>query len=66
MIRIEGRIITKEQFKRAMENGGYIDDQDMTSIFNEAERLGYGIYSPIVREENGKYYVDYYRGETCD
>lgn len=66
MIRIEGRAITKEQFKRAMKNGGCIDKQDMISIFDEAERLGYGIYSPIVREESGKYYVDYYRGKTCD
>ena len=39
--------ITKEQYERSQLNHGYIDDDDMTDIFSEAEIRGYGIYSPV-------------------
>lgn len=71
LIRAE-KPITREQYCRAMVNHGYIDKVDMGIIFDDAERFGYGIYSPVARkrvnEETGKveYYVAYDTGSCCD
>ena len=64
--------ITKEQYCRAMVNHGYIDKVDMGTIFSDAERFGYGVYSAVARkrvnEETGEveYYVEYDTGASCD
>lgn len=64
--------ITKEQYDRAQEHVGYIAGEDMGDIFTDAERFGYGIYSPVARkrvnEETDKveYYVAYDTGSCCD
>ena len=65
MIRCQ-REITKEQYDRAIQNGGLIDDIDRRDIFTESERYGYGIYSPMAFTQDGKYMVAYFRGNTCD
>ena len=58
--------ITKEQYDRARQNGGYIIREDEDKIFTTAELLGYGVYSPIVHESGDGYYVHYYIGSSCD
>ena len=60
------RRITKEQYKRAVQNGRYLTDDDMQQVFSRSERCGYGIYSPIVFERDGDFYVRYRIGDCCD
>ena len=54
------REITKEQAEKV------IHEKDWSDIFDVSEVYGYGVYGERVREENGKYYVEFYRGESCD
>ena len=58
--------ITRAQYERALENNRYVAKQDMESIFTPAELLGYGVYSPIVYEDGGSYFVGYVLGSSCD
>lgn len=63
---VHEREITKEQYDRAMQNHRYLVRDDMNFVFNEAERYGYGVYGGSVIEKEGKYYVQYSLGSTCD
>ena len=54
------REITKEQAEKV------IHENDWSNIFSQSEVCGYGVYGERVREEYGKYYVEFYRGESCD
>ena len=60
--------ITEEQYKRGIENRGSLCSDDFKVVFTEAERWGYGVYSPMVHkdEETGEFYVSYWLGSTCD
>lgn len=58
--------ITHEQYRRGVENHGYVDERDREDIFTDAERLGYGVYSDHVHERDGKFYVSYLLGDSCD
>lgn len=60
------REITKEIYERAKENRNYIASEDMEKIFNISELCGYGVYGDQVYEENGKYFVKFRLGSTCD
>ena len=60
------REITKKQYDNALMNHRYITDHDMYDIFSDAERLGYGVYCPMVCELDGKYYVLFELGDSCD
>ena len=60
------RKITKEQYKRAIENRGYISKEDMPLVFSQSELLGYGIYNARVFERDGDFYVRYHIGSSCD
>ena len=60
------REITKEIYERALQNGGYITDDDKNIVFMPFEIWGYGVYLPKVYKENDKYYVDYKLGSSCD
>lgn len=60
------REITKEQYNRAKQNFGYIAKEDVCDVFTDSERLGYGVYSDSVYEENGKFFVAFLLGSTCD
>lgn len=55
------REISKEQFE-AVKAG----QMSVYSFFYDWERFGYGIYSPHVIELDGKYFVSYYMGDSCD
>lgn len=54
------REITKEQAEKV------IYENDWSNIFSQSEVCGYGVYGERVREEDGKYFVEFYRGESCD
>lgn len=58
--------ITKEIYDRAKEKGGYIASEDMSKVFSIDQLCGYGVYSAMVFERDGKYYVSYYLGSSCD
>ena len=58
--------IPEDIYLRAKENNGCITDEDMDKVFTVRECCGYGIYSPVVFEDNGKYYCRYWMGRTCD
>ena len=60
------REITKEQYDRAAQNGNRLRGDDIETIFSEAERWGYGVYAMCVFEKDGKYWVGFSLGETCD
>ena len=60
------REITKEQYERAVQNKGYISEVDKADVFTESEIWGYGVYGNKVVEDDGKYYVHYSIGDTCD
>ena len=51
--------ITKDEYEQALENGA-------DSIIGEAIHMGYGVYSSSVSEMDGKYYLTYERGNSCD
>lgn len=61
------REITKEQYERAQENrNGYLTKEDMEVVFDDSERLGYGVYDTKTMIKDGKYVVQFSLGSTCD
>lgn len=60
------RKISKEQYTRAMLNGGRICSEDMDDIFSTTEQCGRGIYSAQADMEDGEYIVKYTIGDSCD
>lgn len=51
--------ITKEEYNKALSEGP-------TSIISDSIVMGYGVYGAAVTEANGKYYLSYERGDSCD
>ena len=60
------REITKDQYDRAMENHGYLTDEDMDKVFTTAEFCGYGVYGAVVSHYGDRYVVRFEMGDTCD
>ncbi len=60
------REITREQFERGVHNGRYLTKEDRDNVFTSSELYGYGVYGGTVSEENGRFYVLYELGSTCD
>ena len=58
--------ITREQYMRGVQNHGYIAEEDYETVFTDTERLGYGVYAPIVHEIGDRFFVHYLLGSTCD
>lgn len=54
------REITKEQAENVIQHNNW------EGIFDISEVCGYGVYGERVCEEDGKYVVEYYRGDSCD
>lgn len=50
--------ISKEEYDKAKD--------DPKSIIGDDIKIGYGCYLAKVEEINGKYYLSYDRGESCD
>lgn len=64
--------ITKEQYERAQERGGYIAQDDLEDIFSQSVLYGYGIYDATAcarynQETNvTTYVVEYITSTNCD
>ena len=58
--------ITKDIYDRAMKNRGYITSDDKPKLFTEAQLCGYGVYSAMAYEKDGKYFCSYSMGSSCD
>ena len=58
--------ITKDIYDRAMKNRGYITSDNEPKLFTEAQLCGYGVYSAMAYEEDGKYFCSYSMGSSCD
>ena len=54
------REITKEQYDKA------VNDNDCQGIFTSQELMGYGVYNRQFYELEGKHYVSFYLGDSCD
>ena len=53
------REITKEEYELSKTKGPYF-------LIPDYIKWGYGAYGAITKEEDGKYFLMYDRGETCD
>lgn len=51
--------ISKENYEKAQKEGAYV-------LIPESIRMGYGAYCAEVKEEDGKYYLSYECGDSCD
>lgn len=51
--------ISKEEYEKALKEGAYC-------LINEAIIRGYGAYGARVNQIEGKYYLSYMRGDSCD
>jgi hypothetical protein len=53
--------ITKEEYEKAMESedGAYC-------LISDSVKMGYGAYSARVFEKDGKYYLSFRMGSSCD
>lgn len=60
------REITKDIYDRAMENHGYLTDEDMDTVFTTAELCGYGVYGAVVSHYGDRYVVRFEMGDSCD
>lgn len=60
------REISAEQYERAKAKGGYLTKEDREAVFSPSELYGYGVYGGDVIERDGKYYVRFSLGSTCD
>ena len=58
--------ITKEVYERSCKHRNHIAHEDEKNVFSDSERYGYGVYSTHTYEKDGKYYVEYTLGSTCD
>lgn len=54
------REITKEQYENATIR------HDAKGIFTDSEVMGYGVYGEKFYEKDGKYFVDFTMGNSCD
>ena len=51
--------ISKEDYEKALKEGPY-------SIIGEGIQMGYGAWGARVSQVDGKYYLSYTRGSSCD
>ena len=51
--------ISKEDYDKAIKEGP-------DSIISESVHMGYGVYGSSVTEADGRYYLTYQRGASCD
>jgi len=63
------REITKEEYEEIMEasdNRGFVAAHLETKYFSPAILYGYGLYGSKVLKRDGKYYLWYKTGNSCD
>lgn len=56
--------ISKEIYERSVNH--HLAGGDYKKVFTDAEVMGYGIYGTYCYEQDGKYFIRYERGESCD
>lgn len=71
MIITKTREISKEEYGKAMENGGRLTSEQELEILGGAYVYGayvygYGLYGTAVYQEDGKYMVSFRHGDSCD
>ena len=60
------REITQEMYERNKDRGT-LSREDEEQVFTQAEMCGYGVYgTQVVAGDDGKYYVFYEIGDSCD
>lgn len=52
--------ITEEQYNKA------VNEHDVTGVFSQQEVCGYGVYNERYYAQDGKYFVSYQLGSSCD
>lgn len=60
------REISKELYDESIANGGYIPRDKRREFFGMSILMGYGLYDEHFIEKNGKYYIRYSIGDSCD
>ena len=60
------REISKDIYDRAIQNKNYIVKEDKEKVWDISELCGYGVYNHQVFERDGKHFVSFLRGESCD
>ena len=55
------RELTKDQYDRYQKG-----ELKKSELFSEAAIMGYGVYLGVPYEEDGKYFVNYSMGSSCD
>lgn len=60
------REISKEIYDRSQRHNGFIASEDQDKVWSASEYLGYGVYGGQTFEKDGKFYVSYERGDSCD
>ena len=60
------REISKEIYDRAQAKNGYVLEEDMGKVWDSSELWGYGVYDGTTFEQNGKFFVRYCLGDSCD
>ena len=56
--------IPKECYEEC--NGGYLTKEWELEIFSAAQLYGYGVYNDVTKCIDGKYYLDWAEGRSCD
>ena len=54
------REITREQYIDAIEN------KNTAGLYTPQELVGYGVYQERIYEQDGKCYLDFMLGDSCD
>jgi len=58
--------ISKDMYDRGKSNHGFLKPGDYNKVFSAQEVMGYGIYNERLIEREGKYFVAYQIGDSCD
>lgn len=58
--------ISKEVYERSLPFNGVMAGEDRVKCFDIQTISGYGLYGVYCYEDNGKYYCNYYVGDSCD
>jgi len=62
------REISDEIYERCIAKGNHktLASEDYNKVFTASEMCGYGIYNERIIDKNGKHYVKFDMGDSCD
>lgn len=60
------REISKEEYEIAMDNNGFLTEEQEERMFDICILNGYGLYMPQVYKDGDKYMLSYEIGDSCD